>query len=150
MNSNKESFPKNTSIDDPTDGPSVDCLRKSRLSIFFCFQIAPSLILSTNQHHGPSIHLCSVDGSRRSILSYSSTSGTGTFSNLIDDLTGRSVDQLMDRRYFHSPTFCQNSPCFLQIPEPSTDGHHLQSVNKTTGRRWPSWVTSVLNLHNLL
>ena len=46
-----------------------------------------------DQQHGPSIHLRSVNVSRRSILIFSSTSATETFYDVIYDSTGWSIDQ---------------------------------------------------------
>lgn len=77
----------------------------------------------------------SVDASRCSILTFSSFLVTETFYDHINVLLGSSLDQLTDRRSFHSPTLCQNFLSCFQMPEPTTDGHHLRSVDGTMVRR---------------
>ena len=80
------------------------------LASFLSLPFASSLIQSTDQQHGPSIHLRSIDASRCSILRFSLTSGTGTFSDHIEAFPGRSIDQSMDRQSICSPILGQNPP----------------------------------------
>ena len=59
-----------------TDGPSVkrrtvDYLHRSMHSIFSKLHFASSLIESTDQQHGQSMHLWSIDAYRRSRLIFS-------------------------------------------------------------------------------
>lgn len=106
------------------------------IASFLGLHFGSSQILSTEQHHCQSSHLRSIDASRHYILIFSSTSGIRTFSNNIDVLPGRCVDQSTDRLSFRIHIIVIISPCCFQIPEPSIEGYHLWYVDGMTGLRW--------------
>ena len=105
------------------------------LAFFQILHVESSLTQSTDQQHGPSIHLRSIDASRCSILSFSSTSSTEAFSDLINDFSRRSIDQSTNHRSFCGPTLSHNLSSCFQMLEPPVDDHHLRSVDGTTGHQ---------------
>ena len=98
------------------------------------FILASTLIQSTDQQHGSSIHLRSVDDSVVPHLVFLQLWVLGLISDLIDILPGWSVNQSTDHRSFIRPTLGQNSSSFFEMLGPPVDDHHLRTVDGTTGR----------------
>ena len=99
------------------------------------FILTSSLIQSTDQHHGPLIHLRSVNACVVPYLVFLKLRVPGLVFDLIDGFPGRFINKSNDRRSFCSPKLGQNYPIFFKMLDLQSTTTTYRPSMERQGRR---------------